>query len=123
MTEAELHAAVLAQGVRLEKMARVINNLRRRVEELESGVSDRSDTDATFRLPPTCALCGGDKGQGRASRIICLPCGRARNAAINTKGGDRTPYLRDTCHACGMSTPLNTHLLCTTCSKRLKDSR
>lgn len=123
LTDAELRTMVVQQAARLDKMARVINNLRRRLEALEGGVSDPSDTQpqhGVFRMPSTCAVCGKDKGPSRARALTCKPCGKARDEFLHGNGGDRETFTRDTCHSCGVSFGRTTRFLCAPCGTGFK---
>lgn len=111
----------------LAKYATTVNNLRRRVEALESQpVSDTSDTPAPAGPPagpagpgvwvmkPTCLSCKKDKGPGREENLTCKPCGKIY------MDGVRDPSKRTmvtTCGYCGSPKSPNLSPQCTTCQQ------
>lgn len=99
----------------LDKHAKVINNLRRRVTDLENATSRIPLTD--WSPPTTCAMCGKDKGSRPA--LTCAECSALRTRILREKL-DRTPILRDTCHACGTGFTRATRFLCAGCSTSFK---
>jgi hypothetical protein len=118
----------VALNERVEKMARVINNLRRRVGDLESastsspGLTDPAPAYTGPWVPrDTCLVCGEAKEAGRGHLLTCKSCGAQRNSLIYGKG-DTTPITTTHCAQCANPKPkVSTSILCPSCSAEHKE--
>lgn len=126
------NAPIAALTARLDKQAAAIKALRARVSVLESAQAASASTstdrasialdrmekgyNGTWVNHAHCLVCGAAKEEGRIE-LTCKPCGRARNAIIYQREGDRATLVTATCGACGADKKANTSILCRPCSE------
>lgn len=121
--------ALDALTARLDKQAAAIKALRARVSVLESAQAASASTSTAPAVSGReiayeggwtnhahCLVCGAAKEEGRIE-LTCKPCGRARNAIIYQREGDRATLVTATCGACGADKKANTSILCRPCSE------
>jgi hypothetical protein len=122
---------------RLNKQAKAITALRKRVSALEASTAGatsstvpepaaQADLPASFQYTGTpgayvpnrlCVACGSVKEFGR-KELTCKRCGAERNRIIVNKLQPRPAYA--VCGNCGESKAADMRLLCTPCSKSFK---
>lgn len=106
---------------RLDKQARAIKDLRARVAALEStGATASTGAGEGVALPPTCLMCGQDKG-GRVGLMTCKPCSTKRTLALKENTVlSRASITVTECLLCHKPRGRTTQLVCSRCRDGIK---